>query len=335
MKTIRRCLSFFGLLALCQLSSAACSTVSATGVDLGEFPSISFSETGVSSGITRSGLNCNGLSIGLIATSYIRYAVTNLDPRLINTHNGDVLYLSLKDQNQNPISQGSENTDTSTKILSLFDTNTGDLPFYATIDAGQQVSPGTYQSINPIVIRWYYAIPTIAATCLLGNYYKSPGLVMNMFSCGVANWGQGIESQVSYRITILPDCRIIANDINFGAAAFAAQFQPVQSSLGVRCSAKTPYSVGLDDGQHFANNQRHMQNGDSQLSYEIFKLSDQQRWGKNAAERWSSDAASSNAGIYDGKTQQSYMMRAEILPSNADNLPAGNYSDRIVVDISF
>lgn len=335
MKTLLHGLGLLLLLGLSQLSRASCSTISTIGVDLGELPSISFAETGVSSSLTRSGLNCSGLSIGLVATSYIRYAVTSLDGRLQNTTNTDVLYFNLNDQNHTPISQGTENSDSSTKLISLFDTNTGDLPFYATFAAGQQVSPGTYQSISPIVIRWYYAIPTLSATCLLGSYEKSPGLVMNRFSCGVANWGEGIESHVSYKITILPDCRIIANDINFGSAAFASAFEPVQTALGVRCSAKTPYTVGLDDGQHFANNQRHMQNGDSQMSYEIFKLSDQQRWGKTGSARWSSDQASSNAGIYDGKTQQSYIMRAEILPNNSDQLPAGNYSDRITVDISF
>jgi spore coat protein U-like protein len=335
MKLLRHALGLCLLLGWAQLGFAACTTISHEGVDLGEYPSISFSDAGLGTTETSSGLNCSGLAVGIATTSYIRYAVTHLDARLINPSNGDVLNISFRDQDALPISAGSERTAVSTKLLSLFNTTTGDLPFYATIAAGQQVSPGTYISVSPIQIRWYYAIPTFGASCLLATYSKSPGLTMNTFSCGVANWGDGIASQISYRLTLLPDCRIVANPINFGSAPFASHFEPVYSSLGVRCSSKTPYSVGLDQGQHYYQQQRNMQNGSNRLAYEIYKQSDQQVWGNQGTQRWSSAEASSNAGIYDGKTQQSYSLRAEIASNNSEHLAPGDYTDTITVDISF
>ena len=71
------------------------------------------------------------------------------------------------------------------------------------------------------------------------------------------------------------------------------------------------------------------------LQYELYKNHNQQRWGNTGTERWSSNDASSNAGILNGTTQQTYQFTAKVLPDNPDSLPADTYSDTITVDVTF
>lgn len=315
---------------------ASCDTISGYS-DIDDISSISFEENGVNNSQTSSGLRCSGLSVGIFTRTHIRYEVTQLDNSLLNNQTGEKIQINFRDHDSRPINVGSSHQESSTRLFSLFTNAQGDLPFYANIPAGQSVSPGTYISAQPIHIRWYYAVPTIGATCALSIYSRSPGLVFKPLSCDVGNWGQGILSSVNYRIDILPDCRIVTRDVDFGTAAFADAFQPVQTSLGVRCSAKTPYSVGLSNGQNASGQTRRMRNGSNFLQYEVYKNASKERWGNQGGERWSSDRASGNPGQYNGKTQQSYNFTTEILdnPNSNSNTPAGTYTDNITVEVKF
>lgn len=81
----------------------------------------------------------------------------------------------------------------------------------------------------------------------IGVFFESPGFRRGALGIGF-NWGSGADSLGSLSITVLPDCRILAQDVNFGTAAFASKLEPVQSSMGIRCSVNTPYYVSLNNG---------------------------------------------------------------------------------------
>jgi len=74
-----------------------------------------------------------------------------------------------------------------------------------------------------------------------------------------------------------------------------------------------------------------MVNGNNHLAYEIYKASGADRWGDSGTERWSSNLSSSVSA--DGLTR-TYNYTARILPAQTTP-PAGNYTDSVVVNLSF
>jgi len=253
----------------------------------------------------------------------------------INSVTGERLIVNYLDTNSNPINVGQERDLSSFTIINFFTGPNGSLPFYAKINPGQTVSPGIYRSETPFKVKWYYSVPAIAVIGI-GFFFESPGFKRpGIFSD--LNWGSGSYASLNLSIEVLPDCRIATNDVNFGTAAFASEFQPVKTSMGIRCSVKTPYKVSLNDGLYPQNgNQRAMKSetGNNYMSYEIYKNSTTERWGRNN-EQWLSDVATTNPGIYDGNTQQGYAFTTKILDTNSLSLPAGKYSDTVTVQVEF
>jgi spore coat protein U-like protein len=155
------------------------------------------------------------------------------------------------DTNSNPITVGQRRDMSSFTIINFFTGPNGALPFYAKINPGQAVSPGIYRAETPFKVKWYYSVPAIAVAGI-GFYFSSPGFNRGIFGIGF-DWGSGSDSSLNLSIEVLPDCRIATNDVNFGTAAFADAFTPVKTSMGIRCSVKTPYKVSLNDGLYPQN----------------------------------------------------------------------------------
>ena len=94
------------------------------------------------------------------------------------------------------------------------------ITFYIRLPAGQSVSPGVYQADSPLKVKWFYSVPAVAIVGI-GVFFESPGFRRGALGIGF-NWGSGADSLGSLSITVLPDCRILAQDVNFGTAAFAS-----------------------------------------------------------------------------------------------------------------
>ncbi|ENX36224.1 hypothetical protein F889_00383 [Acinetobacter colistiniresistens] len=322
-------LALFGndVYADCIVNNTASTTIS--------IPSIALYESGEASTQFKSGLSCSGFSLGLVNTTYLKYKIDQMSNVFRNAATGETLSVQLYDTDNHVISQGQERDMSSLSVLNFFSGPDGSLPFYYNIPAGQNVSPGTYLAETPLKVKWYYSVPRIAAIGL-GLYFESPGFkrggIFERF-----DWGRGSDSSQTLIVKILPDCRILTQDVNFGTAAFAGQFEPVSTSMGIRCSINTPYSVSLNNGLYPQNGkQRTMksQSGNDYLKYEIYKNTSTERWG-SGSEAWSSLNATVNPGLHDGKTQQRYLFTTRILDSNSDFMPAGNYQDAITVEVSF
>ena len=69
--------------------------------------------------------------------------------------------------------------------------------------------------------------------------------------------------------------------VDFGSTALVSKLETINGSAQIICSAQTPYSVGLSDGQHF-NTTRRMkhQSEDNYIKYEVYKNWSPQRWGE-------------------------------------------------------
>jgi spore coat protein U-like protein len=334
-KIIPAGLLFSGLILITAQSYADCSVNSSGNVSIGKVPSITLAENGVQSSQFSAGLSCGGFSLAALNTTYLKYRVDQMPINYINSVTGERLIVNYLDTNSNPISVGQERDLSGFTIINFFTGPNGALPFYAKINPGQTVSPGIYRSETPFKVKWYYSVPAVAVIGI-GFFFESPGFRRpGIFSD--LNWGSGSDASLNLSIEVLPDCRIATNDVNFGTAAFASEFQPVKTSMGIRCSVKTPYKVSLNDGLYPQNgNQRAMKSetGNNYMSYEIYKNSTTERWGRNN-EQWLSDVATTNPGIYDGNTQQGYAFTTKILDTNSLSLPAGKYSDTVTVQVEF
>lgn len=324
-----------GLIMTITHSYAECHVSTSGNVSIGKVPSISMTESGIQSSQFNAGLNCQSL-LTIFTTSYIKYKIVEIPKNYINSVTGEQLTVSYLDTSDKPLSDGSERELGGFSIIDIFSGPGGSLEFKAKVDLGQSVSPGIYRAESLFKLKWYYYVPGLGLGPF-ASYYQSPGFTLGWFG-GVSSWGDGRDASLSLSVEVLPDCRVVTRDVNFGTAAFATAFEPVQTSMGIRCSVKTPYKVGLNNGLYpQSGNQRAMKtsSGNNFLRYEIYKNTTSERWGSNGSEQWLSTNATTNAGVYDAKTQQGYTFTTKILENNPDNLPAGVYSDTITVQVEF
>lgn len=334
MKIMTKILLCSGLVLLSYSAVASCTVNQNHQVNFGKYSSIQISEGRLTSEVFHSGFACRGL-VAVSNWALIKYKVNNLPSNLINTANGDVLNITFRDENNANISQGAENILSKYDFLTLFNGPDNSIPFYATVNAGQNVSPGIYESKTPFNLRWYYSVPDIAILGV-GRFFESPGFQRGVGS-NVRNWGSGEAATSHFKITIDPDCRISVQNVNLGTATFANQLQQVYTDVGVRCSSRTPYSVAINDGSHSNGGQRRLKltTGNSYINYDIYKNNYDERWGSTGVEPWVSSRATQNGGVHDGRTTQIFKMRTEVTKNNPDNLPGGQYQDNLRLEIRF
>lgn len=330
MKMIAKTIVYLGLATLSAQVLAACDLSQNAWIEFPKQSSISIDSDGVNNQSFNSGLKCPGvLDIG--SYTYVKYQVESIPTYLQNTQNSDVININIKDVDGNNVTEGVENDLSRLSLVSLFNGANKSIEFYIFVTKGEMVSPGTYESRTQFRLRWYYSV-SVVGVAGIGIFNSSPG-----FSRIGPKWGSGVESTTNFKIVIDADCRVSTQNISFGTSAFATQLQPVMTEVGIRCSSKTPYTVSLNNGTNANGTQRRLKSisGNNYILYEIFKGMTNQRWGSSASELWESSEATSQAGVYDGKTSQVYQLRAEVSPNNSDTLPAGEYTDTLHLEVAF
>lgn len=211
-------------------------------------------------------------------------------------------------------------------------------PLYFTLLPAGEVPAGIYSAT--LTVRWYWltCMESIVGLCT-NRWDMSSGLQCNYWGCtyGVSNWGTGEAGTVRVTVTVTPDCTLQTSDINFGSAPLAGSFAPVTSSLSIRCTKGSAYTVGMSMGNQPADELRRMKNSASNdyLKYQIFKqMNGTERWGPEGNERRASETADSGAQSLDGTTFQNFQFRAQVVPEQPTP-PAGSYSDNVIVDVRF
>lgn len=190
------------------------------------------------------------------------------------------------------------------------------IPLYIRTMPGQNVAAGTYSLTLNIMVN--YAICTgigALGQCLPGGSQMGSAMVPLVVSLVITN-----------------DCvAITAPNVSFGSAPLVNSFNPVSQSISIVCTKGSTYTVGMNNGGNALGNVRNMASGGNLLSYDIYKGTSDARWGENGNDRWSSALSS---GVSSDGTQRAYSYVARISP-NQDTPPAGNYTDNIVIDLSF
>lgn len=197
-------------------------------------------------------------------------------------------------------------------LLGLLTSSRYTLPLYIRTVAGQNLSAGTYQ-----------------ATLTLTNNYSV--CAVGVAACLSAQTGT-VALPLNVTLTVTNDCSTIsAPNVNFGSAPLPENFAPVSQSIAITCTKGSVYTVGINNGSYANGNVRNLASGANRLSYDIYKGTTTNRWGVSGTERWAS--ASSSQVSSDGLLR-TYNYTARIL-SGQSALPAGSYSDTLVVDIAF
>lgn len=200
-------------------------------------------------------------------------------------------------------------------LLTLLSSSTYTLPLYVYTVAGQNLSAGPYQVTLTLSVSYSVCELSVAA-------------------CLSAQTGT-VTLPMTVTLTVTNDCvTISAPNVNFGSAPLAKNFLPVSQSIAITCTKGSVYTVGINNGAHANGNVRNMAFGNNLMSYEIYKTGvSTGRWGMTGTERWASGNSSQVSG--DGLLR-TFNYTAQVLPTQSQaTLPAGAYSDTLVVDIAF
>jgi len=130
------------------------------------------------------------------------------------------------------------------------------------------------------------------------------------------------------RATVLPECLVTANDLNFGSVSLLTSNIDAQSSLEVRCTAGTGFDINLDNGLYGSGpTSRIMRNpGGEGVSYGLYR--DAARalpWGNTANGMPQPGVGSGTAASFDAYGR---------VPPQTTPSP-GVYSDTIVVTVTY
>lgn len=125
----------------------------------------------------------------------------------------------------------------------------------------------------------------------------------------------------------IPDqCRITANDLDFGTQSTPLAQTDSDTFIDVRCTNASPFTVGLSNGLHPSGGSRRMSDGSNFVSYGLFQDAARNVDWDNTGNR------KSGAGL---GTSTSIMMSVfGRIPADPAAVP-GNYTDTITVDIEF
>lgn len=266
-----------------------------------------------------SGFTCTGSALSLLSTNTVTATIASTanasgtSARLYNDTSKQYLpYIICKDSAcATPVNVGSSTTWSSTTLLGLlglFNASDGSLPLYLKTSTGSNLQAGTYT--DTINISWAYHI------CFIGV----AGLCV--YTDGTAN------TAIAVTLAVTNYCYIdSAPNVNFGSAAFPAGFASVTSnSLSVRCTLGATYSVNLNSSNNSNGSYRQMSSTvnavTSYLQYQLLK-SDATVW------TTANNTAATGTGL-----SQSIPYTATVNATQA-NVPAGNYSDTVLVTVTY
>lgn len=298
-------------------AQAASCTASLGSANFGSINSFLIQDT---SQITRgaTGFKCTGNSASIFGTNRVKATILSTQhqngsiSRLKNLNSANYIpYTLCKEQSCMVDYRAGSNilweSTTLLGLLGLFGGPDGNLPIYLKTTMGANVPAGTYT--DTINVKWEWDLCDIG---VLGLCLSSTG---------------SSTSTINITLIVSNTCAIdSAPDINFGSAALPSSFNTIDSNvLKTRCTKGANYSIKLTSTNNEVNNMRRMLatvNGSNYyLQYQLYR----------SGLVWSGTNDFSTIGL---GTVQDIPYQAEI---NADqqNIPAGNYSDTVILTITY
>ena len=330
----RRWLGFLALLFLALGASAAraTTTCSATLTDLA-FGDVAPGGAAVNASATLS-YRCtyNGGLLGGLYGVYVRMCFsigtgaqsTGYDPRRMTSTPGDTMAFQIYRNSARTQIWGSVDNpsylpfqqDLSFTILANGETRTGSIPVYGQVPAAQAgLGVGAYSDVFN------------AAHTKLSYNYNEALLSLGTYpaSCGNASLG---SFPFTASANVQPFCRLtLAGDLDFGTTSSLGTPIDKVSTVGMSCTARTAWQLGLDAGQHALGGTRRMLGGGgATIAYGLYRDAARSlTWGNTL----NTDTL---VGIGSGSTQ-SFTVYGRV-PAQAP-VPSGNYADVVLVTVTY
>ena len=164
----------------------------------------------------------------------------------------------------------------------------------------------------------HYKIKPLSGCCLAAICLLSPQAQAQSIA----------KSELAISMVITSECQIgTVNDLSFGQTT--GQSTPIDqtASFDVRCSAETPFTVGIDQGSTANATQRYLTglNTSLQVPYQLFRDEARtQTWGNDAETRLSASGTGSNQAI---------MVYGRV-PDLASAMP-DTYTDNVTLSVAY
>ncbi|MET3077168.1 spore coat U domain-containing protein [Pantoea leporis] len=321
---MRKLLLLLALFSLPGTSYALCS-LSAPAATFGSVTTFSVAST-VNNTSSTTNVNCGSGTLSLLGSDNITYAFTtasNLSGTraVLKTASGGTdnipIQLCIDSACATELQQGGSYRWSSASLLALGNTLNFNIPLYFRTVPGQVIAAGTYTTTITITV----------------SYTVCAGLNVGGLCVGTVQSSTGTAMPITVNLVVTNDCTTItAPNVSFGSAPLVGSFSTVQQTINVVCSKGSTYTVGLSNGSYYSGTTRQMASGTNRLAYDIYKgTTTTSRWGPTGTDRWSSTTSTSlNADT----VTRNFTYTAQILTTQ--NTPAaGNYTDSVVVDVSF
>jgi spore coat protein U-like protein len=139
--------------------------------------------------------------------------------------------------------------------------------------------------------RTLYLSVTGVASAPTGTYsttFSNQGFFygLNLLSCAGVTIGTFITPQpFTFEAPINPDCGVSSTNMSFGDVGLLNTAKPAENTLTVRCTANTPWSLSLNNGNTgTAPDTRYMVKNGASIRYGIYRDTDRTLlWGTTAA----------------------------------------------------
>lgn len=319
-------------LALDTAPAGATTTCSATLTDLA-FGDVAPGGAAVNASATLN-YRCtyNGGLLGGLYGVYVRMCLSigtgaqspGYDPRRMTSTPGDAMAFQIYRNSAHTQIWGSVDNasylpfqqDLSFTILSNGETRTGSIPVYGQVPAGQAgLGVGAYSDAFS------------GAYTKLSYNYNEALLSLGTYpaTCGNANLG---SFAFTASATVQPFCQLtMASDLDFGSTSTLSAPIDRFSTVGMNCTARTAWQLGLDAGQHAVGGARRMmRSGGPTIAYELYRDGARSLpWGQTL----NSDTL---VGTGTGSAQ-SFDVYGRV-PAQAP-VPSGEYADVVTVTVTY
>lgn len=305
----------------------ACTVTPSVRVDFGNVTSEAMSTTEQTAVTNSPGLKCKGAVLALLYKSDINMQVYGASGGFTLTDSSGtykIPYNLYYDANHTkPVVSGE--WESLAKIglldlLGLFGGKNIDINLYGIVPfmPGHNLHAGVYR--EALSINWNWDICHgigLLGLCILADHSKGSGSTI-----------------LTVELTITEDCRIYADNIDFGTSPFSSTFDERTGTIRITCTGGVDhYSVGLSEGRNFART-RQMRSGTDTLAYEIYKGENGgEVWGNQGSARRESGESDTILGARSGQSRV-FRYKAEIIPGQEEK-PVGLYTDDVVIDITF
>lgn len=149
-----------------------------------------------------------------------------------------------------------------------------------------------------------------------------------------ANWFNTLTFTVV--VTVQPTCTLTLSSLNFGStSAPMTSNATATATIGATCSASTPYSIGLDNGQYANGSQRRMQSGSGDyINYNLYLDSGlTQSWSTSSSPTFCTNGLNTCVLNTGTGANQNVTIYGQV-PAQSTPSP-GLYSDSVVVTLTY